>query len=172
MYNEKGTNISKIEFKEEKLQLMINQVKNESSERKIGKAALTVRLMLVEVVITPTVLSSTETWHNITKHEQQQLKKIHHQILTKTLLLPNSTPYLGIISELNIIPFVDCVWYKKFMWYHQLLNSEEERHATHKDEPSPHTDFKDYSYGGKVFNLVEVIRSYTRCIRTHTRCKK
>ena len=45
MYNEKGTNVSKIEFKEEKLQLMINQVKNESSERKIGKAALTVRLM-------------------------------------------------------------------------------------------------------------------------------
>ena len=130
MYNEKGTNVSKIEFKEEKLQLMINQVKNESSEREIGKAAMTVRLMLIEVVITPTVLSSTETWHIITKQEQQQLTKIHHQILTKTLLLPNSTPYMGIISELNIIPFIDCVWYKKFMWYHQLLNSKEERHAT------------------------------------------
>ena len=130
MYNEKGTNASKITFKEEKIPLMINKVKNESSERKIGKAALTVRLMLIEVVITPTILSSTETWHNITKQEEQQITKMHHQILTRTLLLPRSTPYMGIISELDIIPFIDCIWYKKFMWYHQLMNSDEERHAT------------------------------------------
>ena len=129
MYDEKGTNASKIRFKEEKLPLMINRVKDESSERKIGKAALTVRLMLIEVVISPTILSSTETWHNITKQEQQQMTKIHHQILTRTLHLPNSTPYMGIISELNIIPFTDCIWYRKFMWYHQLLNSDDRRHA-------------------------------------------
>ena len=129
MYDEKGKNMSKIKFKEEKISLMINRVKSESSERKIGKAALTVRLMLIEVVITPTILSSTETWHNITKQEHQQIRKMHHQILTRTLILPNSTPYMGIISELNIIPFTDCIWYRKFMWYHQLLNSDNERHA-------------------------------------------
>ena len=151
MYDEKGTNMSKIKYKEDNIDIMISNVKKESSEKKIGKAALTVRLMLVEVVITPTVLSSTETWHNITKQEEQQINKIHHKILTKTLHLPRTTPYLGIVSELNIFPFMDNIWYKKFMWYHRLMNSGEERQARKKlreqmeDKDNWYSELKHYA---------------------------
>ena len=57
------------------------------------------------------------------------MTQVHHQILTRTLLLPNSVPYMGIISELNIIAFTDCIWYREFMWYKQLLKSDDRRHA-------------------------------------------
>ena len=68
MYDHKGTNMSKIMYKQTKIDMMITKVKAESSPRKIGKAALSVRIMLLEAVITPTVLCSTETeyfWEKI-----------------------------------------------------------------------------------------------------------
>ena len=129
MYDEKGTNESKIRHKESKVQMMINDVKVQSCEQKIGKAALSVRLMLVEVVISPTVLSSTETWFNINQDEQKMITQIHRNILTQLLHLPKHTSYLGIISELNIMRFIDTIWYKKFMWYHRLINSDDKRKA-------------------------------------------
>ena len=129
MYDHKGTNMSKIMYKQTKIDMMITKVKAESSPRKIGKAALSVRIMLLEAVITPTVLCSTETWHNITKPEQQQITKLHHKILTEALHQPKTMPYMGIISERNILPFMEIVWYKKFMWYHMLINSWEDRQS-------------------------------------------
>ena len=36
---------------------------------------------------------------------------------------------MGIISELNIIPYIDLIWYKKLMWFHRLMNSNENRMA-------------------------------------------
>ena len=61
MYNDTGTNESKIEHKENKIQLMINDVKAQSNQKKVGRAALPVRLMLIEAIITLTILSSTST---------------------------------------------------------------------------------------------------------------
>ena len=128
-YDEKGTNESKIKHKDSKVNLMINDIKTESTEKKLGKAALKTRIMLIETIITPTILSSTETWNNITQDEQNMIKNIHKNILTKTLNLPITTPYMGIISELNIIPYVEMIWYKKFMWFHRLINSDAKRMA-------------------------------------------
>ena len=151
MYDDTGRNLSKLKHKESKLGIMINDIKTESSEKKIGKAALNVRLMLMEVVITPTVLCSTETWHNITKQEKQLINTIHHKILTETLNLPKTTPYMGIISELNILPFMDNIWMKKFMWYHRLLNSGDERQAKMilleqiQDDENWYTELKEYA---------------------------
>ena len=128
-YDERGTNESKIEHKQEKLDLMIINIKRESCESKIGKAALTVRIMLIEVTIAPTVLGNTETWHNITKQEQQAITRTHHRALTRTLNIPQTTPYMGIIAELDIWPFIEIVWYKKLMWFHRLMNSDDTRLA-------------------------------------------
>ena len=128
-YDERGTNESKIEHKQEKLDLMIINIKRESCESKIGKAALTVRIMLIEVTIAPTVLGNTETWHNITKQEQQAITRTHHGALTRALNIPQTTPYMGIIAELDIWSFIEIVWYKKLMWFHRLMNSDDTRLA-------------------------------------------
>ena len=82
--------------------------------------------MLIKTIITPTILSNTETWHKINKKEENMIRKQHHEILTKCLEIPTSTPYYGIISELGIVPYKDLIWYKKLLWLHKLMNSEEE----------------------------------------------
>ena len=77
MYDEKGNNESKIRHKEEKLDYMISTIKQQSNQKIVGKAATNIRLMLIEAIITPTILSSTETWHNITKQEENKYTKKH-----------------------------------------------------------------------------------------------
>jgi hypothetical protein len=151
-YDEKGTNESKINFKNGNVDMMVNDIKAETTEKKLGKAALKTRLMLMEVVIMPTILSSTETWHNITQNEQKMIKNIHKDVLTKTLHLPKTTPYMGIISELNIIPYVEMIWYRKCMWYHRLLHSEESRMARiklkeqmHENDDNWYTELREYA---------------------------
>ena len=111
VYSEKGDNESKIEANGEKIEGMIRDIIRESNTGKIGGATLTVRKMLISVIATPTLLTNTETWYNITQHEQQLITKQHHQILTRCLEIPRSTPYYGLISEMNIIPYVDNIWY-------------------------------------------------------------
>ena len=129
MYDEQGTNESKINHREDQVDMMISNINRESSEKKIGKAALPVRIMLIEAITPPTILANTETWHEITIKEQQHITKIHQKILTRSLHLPKTTPYMGMIAELNVMPFIQTVWFKKFMWYHRLVNSDESRMA-------------------------------------------
>ena len=112
-YNEKATNESKIKHIESKIDMMVNNVKVETTGRKLGKAALKTRILLLETVITPTVLSRTETWHNITQNEQNMIRGMHRKIIAKLMNLPKSTSYMGMISELNLIPFTETIWYRK-----------------------------------------------------------
>ena len=173
-YNEKGTNESKIAHKAEKLDLMIINVIRESSEKNIGKAALLVRIMLIEVTIAPTILGNTETWHNITKQEQQAITKTHHKVLTKTLYLPKTTPYMGIISELDIWPFVEIVWYKKLMWYHRLIHSDNSRIAKVKlldqmeQQDGWYAELKEYAdINNIVLDVNDVIDMSYETYKTH-----
>ena len=129
MYDESGKNESKIEHKKGKVNMMICNVNRETQQKKLGRAALPVRIMLIDVVIAPTILSNTETWYDISKLEQEEIQKIHHKTLTKALQLPKTTPYMGIISELNEVPFVENIWYRKFMFYYRLIKSDEGRVA-------------------------------------------
>ena len=129
MYDEKGDNGRKIKHKKEKVDMMISNINRETQQKKIGKAALPVRIMLIDVVIAPTILSNTETWYEISKSEQEEIQKIHHKTLTKALQLPKTTPYMGIISEINEVPFVEIIWYRKFIFYYRLVKSDERRVA-------------------------------------------
>ena len=167
-YDERGTNESKIKFKDNKVNLMVNDIKAETTEKKLGKAALKTRIMLIETIITPTILSSTETWHNITQNEQNMIRNIHRNILTKTFNLPITTPYMGIISELNIIPYVEMIWFKKFMWFHRLINSNEDRMARIKlmeqikeNDDNWYTEVRDYAEQNEIAIDETIIRSTT-----------
>ena len=127
VYNEKGGNESKIIGKETKLEGMINDVKTNSSKWILGKSSTQIRLMLIDTIITPTILTNTETWHDINQKEEKLITSIHHKILTRCLELPISTPYYGIISETNMMPYVDRIWKRKYMFYHRLINSKDRK---------------------------------------------
>ena len=121
-YNSKGDNESKIKGKAEKIEGLIQDIVRESRTGTIGEADMAARKLLIDAIATPTLLSNTETWYNITTKEQQLITKHHHQILTRCLELPRSTPYYGLISELNALPHVENIWYRKFMWLYRLIN--------------------------------------------------
>ena len=149
---------------------MITNIKRESSENKIGKAALAVRIMLIEVTIAPTILGNTETWHNVTKQEQQAITTTHHKALTRALNIPKTTPYMGIIAELDIWPFIEIIWYKKLMWFHRLINSHDSRLAKVKlmeqirEEDGWYAEVKEYAETNDiVLDVTEVMAiSYDR----------
>ena len=52
---------------------MIREIKRSTRREILGGADLEVRLHLIEAVITPTILASTETWHNITAKEKEMM---------------------------------------------------------------------------------------------------
>ena len=56
VYNEKGSNMSKIEAKGQKVEGMISDIKRESSEWRLGKASMKVTNMLIKTIVTPTLL--------------------------------------------------------------------------------------------------------------------
>ena len=129
VYNEKGENESKIRAKGEKIESMARVIIAESSTKKIGKATLEARKILMKAITTPTLLTNTETWHNITKQEEKLITQQHHKILTRCLQIPRATPYLGILSEMDVTPFTDEIWIRKIMFFYTLVMSKEERNA-------------------------------------------
>ena len=155
-YNEKGSNISKIEHKGKEIEGMVRDIIRESTSKIIGSSSLQVRLMLMNVIATPTLLSNTETWFNINKTEEKMITIQHHKVLTRCLQLPRSTPYYGIISEMNILPYVDIIWYRKFMWLYRLVNSDDERLAKRilkkqeQEENNWYTEIKTFAQKNSI----------------------
>ena len=166
-YDESGSNESKIKDKGEKLEGMIREIKIQSSKKKVGKASIPVRLMLIETVLTPTILQNTETWHRINIDEIRMITMIHHSILTRCVDLPRSTPYYGLISELSVLPYIDMIWYKKLLWYHRLVNSSDERVAKRllllqmKKYDNWYTELKEYVNKKDIEINVEYIKEIT-----------
>merc|ERR1712080_138020 len=150
-YDEKGNNMSKIEQKGKKIEGMVRDIIRESTSKIIGNTSIQIRKMLMNIIPTPTLLSNTETWFNINIGEQKLIKKQHHQILTRCLQIPRSTPYYGIISEMNIFPYVDIIWCRKFMWLYRIIKSDNERPAKkllkkqEKEQNNWYTEVKTYA---------------------------
>ena len=126
-YDESGTNDVKIQKKMENTKYMAHSVKRMGSFDNVGDADVRTRMMLMDVVVKPTLLSKVETWCSITPKEETKITSKHHEVLCTVFGLKRSTPYYGIIAETGIWPYVDVVTYKKLMFLHHLLHSEEGR---------------------------------------------
>ena len=126
-YDETGRNMSKIVKKMEKVSFIAAEVKREGSYGKVGPADTAVRLLLAEVVVKPTLLFDTETWVNITDQELKALDRGHYQVLRKIFEQRENTPYHGILLEIGHWPFSYVVVYKRLMYFHHLIHSDESR---------------------------------------------
>ena len=76
--------------------------------------------------IIPAIFFNLEGWTNIGKSDWERLEAIQGKILRGILGVPQSTPYWGMLHELDIIP-VKLLTYKRMMVYHNIINSDEER---------------------------------------------
>ena len=55
------------------------------------------------------------------------LEKIQHEILTRLLAVPASTPYYGLLMETGWLTMEARMGYKRLMIFHNIVNSEESR---------------------------------------------
>ena len=129
MYDKTGKNMSKIQSKMGKASFIASEVKREGSYGAVGKADTDVRLLLMEIMVKATLLCSTEAWVNIRREEVESLNRGHYLVLRKVFEQKENTPYYGMLAETGYWPYSFVVVYKKMMYLHLLLNSDEKRIA-------------------------------------------
>ena len=59
------------------------------------------------------------------------MESIQGQLLKGLYGLPKSTPYWGILYELDVIPIKYVITYKRLMLYHNIMNSDDKRVIKH-----------------------------------------
>ena len=128
-YDVTGRNLSKIIKKMDKRQYIAAEVKRQGSYEKVGAADTGVRFLLLETVVKSTLLFNTETWVNITKQELKEIDQGHYQVLRKIFEQKKSTPYYGILMEIGHWPYSYVLVYKRLMYFHHLMHSDERRIA-------------------------------------------
>ena len=128
-YDQSGTNEVKIKKKMEKSKYMALEVKRTGCFANVGRADMMVRMLLLESIIKPSLLANVETWHNITPSEEAIITKHHHKLLCIIFEQKQTTPYYGIIGETGIWPYVHVIVYKKLMFMHLLIHSDDSRLA-------------------------------------------
>ena len=128
-YDKTGKNMSKIVKKTEKAKYIAEEVKRQGSYVRVGSADTSVRILLLDTVVKPTLLSNTETWININKEEMEKVNQVHYMVLKKVFEQRENTPYYGILMETGYWPYSYVIIYKRLMLYHNLIHSEERRVA-------------------------------------------
>ena len=128
-YNKSGRNMSKIEKKMGKANFIAAEVKRKGSYSRVGEADTSVRLLLLESVVKSTLLFNTETWVNVTKEEMKNIDRGHYLVLRKIFEQKQNTPYYGILMEIGCWPYSYVVLYKRLMYFHHLIHSDERRIA-------------------------------------------
>ena len=126
-YDSLGNNEVKIRKKMEKAKYMAFEVKRRGSYERVGHANMEVRLLLLETIVKPTLLANIETWCNISEREEQLITTHHHEVLCIVFGQRKNTPYYGILGETGIWPYRFVVLYKKLMYLHHLVHSNDGR---------------------------------------------
>ena len=116
LYDKTGKNMSKVQHKMGKASFIASEVKQAGSYGEVGKADTDVRMLLMESMVKPTLLSSTETWVNIRKEEIESINRGHYLVLRKVFEQRENTPYYGILAETGYWPYSYVVVYKKLMY--------------------------------------------------------
>jgi hypothetical protein len=128
-YDKTGRNMPKIEKKMEKRNFIAAEVKRMGSYKEVGEADTSVRMLQIETMVKATLLFNTESWVNVTKLEMAKIDQNHYEFLRKVFEQKKHVPYYGLLAETGYWPFSYVVIYKRIMFYHHMINSDERRIA-------------------------------------------
>ena len=117
----------KIKKRMEKAKYMAHEVRRMGNGESVGNADVSVRFLLLETLVKPSLLANVETWSNISKKEEKMITKTHYEVLRIVFEQKRNTPYLGIIAETGIWPYKHVIVYKKLMYLHHLIHSDNQR---------------------------------------------
>ena len=100
-----------------------------------------------EAQITPAVFHNIEAWTNLRKTDWEKMESLQGKILRGIFGLPKSTPYWGLLHELDVIPIKLLITYKRLMVYHNLINSDDDRVAKHIVREQEKSEYEKCWYG-------------------------
>ncbi|MDP7404354.1 MAG: hypothetical protein QF782_02810, partial [Porticoccaceae bacterium] len=120
---------SQISHMEKKANDVIRECNIFCSMDKIGRMEFQGKLFVYEFLIIASLFYNIEAWSNLRKADKEQLEIIQGKVLKGIFGLPKSTPYWGILYELDLLPVNLLILYRKLMVYHLLINSNESRIA-------------------------------------------
>jgi hypothetical protein len=157
--NEKGNLDTQLTHMEKKGKDIVRIGNNICSRDKLGRMEIPAKLFIYEKVAVLSVFYNIEVWSNLRQQDYDKLEVIQGKMLKGLLGLPKSTPYWGILHELNILPVHLRLTYKKLMIYHMLMNSPESRIARKIVEAQEESDldncwFHDVKTEGERIGLV------------------
>ena len=98
------------------------QINAMCSKYKVGKAEIEAKLLVYKVVGITAIYYNIEAWSHLRKIDGEELERIQGRVIKEILDLPKSTPYWGIIYELNLMPIRLLILYKKMMLYHGIIH--------------------------------------------------
>ena len=127
MINEEGNYNESIKGRKNK-QNYITMIIKQNAE-KTGHMYIEVIEKLYNAIAKTMITFNTETWSNIRKEEMEEMEKIQKNILFRLYEMPRSTPYKAFLSEIGIWTIERQIQYKKLLFLHQLITSEENRIA-------------------------------------------
>ena len=74
--------------------------------------------LIYDVLAVAAVFYNVEVWTNLRNSDKEKLKSIQGKLIRGLYGLPKTTPYWGMIYELQIMPILLLLTYKKLMLYH------------------------------------------------------
>ena len=128
-WNSKGNFDSQINHMEKKANDMIRECNIFCSKDKLGKMEFEGKLFVFQFLIIASLFYNIEAWSNLRKSDKEHLEVIQGRVLKGIFGLPKSTPYWGILYELDLLPVNLLILYRKLMVYHMLVNSDDSRVA-------------------------------------------
>ena len=114
---------------------------------KLERQNLRQKKLVYEMQMVPAVFFNLEVWTNLRKSDVTRLESIQGKIMRGSFGLPKSTPYWGLLYELNILPIMLVLTYKKIMLYHNIVNSDDRRVAKKIVQEQEKSGFRDCWFG-------------------------
>jgi hypothetical protein len=127
--NDKGNIDDQLKFMESKVSGAIREANKICCQNKVGKGVFEAKKLVYRLQVTKAVFHNIEAWTNLRKADWEKLECIQGKILRGLFGLPKSTPYWGMLYELDIIPVKLLHTYQRMMVYHNMMNSDSERIA-------------------------------------------
>ena len=95
------------------------------SQTKVGGMEFPSKMLIYGTVTVKRIYYNIEAGTNLRKKDYEKLESIQGKIIRGMYGLPKTTPYWGMLYELNILPIHLLLTYKELMIYHALINSDD-----------------------------------------------
>ena len=145
--NEQGNLDDQLKYMETKAVGVVREGNKLCCQNKVGKAEFEAKKLVYEMQMVPAVFFNLEVWTNLRKSDVTRLESIQGKIMRGSFGLPKSTPYWGLLYELNILPIMLVLTYKKIMLYHNIINSDDRRVAKQIVKEQEKSGLRDCWFG-------------------------